>query len=49
MDGVIPEGMPKKYKENAEAFINFMCKTEIALKNFEYITYSTPTRQPGTY
>lgn len=31
-----------KNKENAEAFINFMCDPEIALKNFEYITYSTP-------
>lgn len=31
-----------KNKENAEKFINFMCKPEIALKNFEFITYSTP-------
>lgn len=29
-------------KENAEAWINFMCREDIALKNFEYITYSTP-------
>lgn len=29
-------------KENAEAWINFLNKPEIALKNFEYITYSTP-------
>lgn len=28
--------------KNAEAFINFMCREDIALKNFEYITYSTP-------
>ena len=28
--------------ENAEAFINFLCRPDIALKNFEYITYSTP-------
>ncbi len=27
---------------NAEAFINFMCRPDIALMNFEYITYSTP-------
>ena len=33
-----------EHKENAEAFINFMCKPEIALKNFEYITYSTPNK-----
>lgn len=29
-------------KENAEKFIDFMCRPDIALKNFEYITYSTP-------
>lgn len=28
--------------ENAEKFIDFMCRDDIALKNFEYITYSTP-------
>lgn len=37
---VIPKGA--KNKENAEAFINFMCREDIALKNFEYITYTTP-------
>lgn len=31
-----------KNKENAEAFINFMCREDIALMNFNYITYSTP-------
>lgn len=29
-------------KENAEKFIDFMCREDIALLNFEYITYSTP-------
>lgn len=29
-------------KENAELFINFLCRADIALMNFEYITYSTP-------
>lgn len=29
-------------KENAEKFINFMCRPKIALMNFEYLTYSTP-------
>lgn len=29
-------------KENAEKFIDFMCRPDIALLNFEYITYSTP-------
>lgn len=28
--------------ENAHIFIDFMCRPDIALKNFEYITYSTP-------
>ncbi len=37
---VIPKNA--KHKENAEAFINFLCKPEIALMNFDYITYSTP-------
>ncbi len=37
---VIPKNAPNK--ENAEAFINFICKPEIALKNFDFITYSTP-------
>lgn len=37
---VIPKNAPNK--ENAEAFINFMCREDIALLNFEYITYSTP-------
>ena len=30
------------HKENAEKFIDFMCRPDIALMNFEYITYSTP-------
>ena len=29
-------------KEAAEMFINFMCETEVALANAEYIGYSTP-------
>ena len=37
---VIPKNCNNK--ENAEAFINYMCKPEIALMNFDYITYSTP-------
>lgn len=37
---VIPKNAPNK--ENAEAFINFMCREDIALMNFDYITYSTP-------
>ena len=29
-------------KENALKFLNFLCRDDIALKNFDYITYSTP-------
>lgn len=29
-------------KENAEAWINFLCRADVALINFDYITYSTP-------
>ena len=32
-------------KENAEKFIDFMCRDDIALKNFEYITYPTPQQR----
>ncbi|MDE7432532.1 MAG: extracellular solute-binding protein, partial [Lachnospiraceae bacterium] len=41
IDGwVIPKNC--KNKEGAEAFINFLCRPDIALMNFDYITYSTP-------
>lgn len=33
-----------KNKENAEKWIDFLCRPEIALKNFEYIYYSTPNQ-----
>ncbi|QNO14283.1 spermidine/putrescine ABC transporter substrate-binding protein [Alkalicella caledoniensis] len=36
----IPKGA--KNKENAEKFINFMLKSEVAKTNIEYIEYSTP-------
>ncbi len=37
---VIPKNA--QHKENAEKFINFLCRPDIALMNFDYITYSTP-------
>ena len=37
---VIPKNSPNK--ENAEKWIDFMCRPDIALMNFDYITYSTP-------
>ena len=39
---VIPKNA--EHKENAEKFINFLCRPDIALKNFEYITYPTPNK-----
>lgn len=39
---VIPKNA--KNKENAEKFINFMCRPDIALMNFEYLTYATPNK-----
>ncbi len=40
---VIPKDA--KNKENAEKFINFACRPEIAAMNFEYITYSIPNAE----
>lgn len=37
----IPKGAGNK--ENAEAFINFMCQPEVMAANAEYIYYSTPS------
>ena len=31
-------------KENAEKWIDFMCRPDIAKRNFEYITYPTPNK-----
>lgn len=43
IDGwVIPANAQNK--ENAEKWINFLCRPDIALKNFEYITYPTPNQ-----
>lgn len=37
---IIPKNA--KHKENAEKFIDFLCRPEIAKMNFDYITYSIP-------
>ncbi|MBQ3090831.1 MAG: extracellular solute-binding protein [Oscillospiraceae bacterium] len=37
---VIPKNAENK--ENAEAWINFLCRPDIAMMNFEYITYASP-------
>ena len=38
--------IPKNAKnvENAEKFLDFLCRGDIALRNFDYITYSTPNK-----
>lgn len=40
---VIPKSA--KNKDNAEEFINFLCRPDIAKINFDYITYSTPNEE----
>lgn len=40
---VIPKS--SKNKDAAEKFIDFMCRTDIAAKNVEYIGYSTPQQE----
>ena len=37
---VIPKDVVNK--ENAEAWINYLCKAEVASKNFDYLYYTTP-------
>ena len=39
---VIPSNA--KNKKNAEKWINFLCRPDIAKRNFEYITYATPNQ-----
>ena len=39
---VIPKNA--KNKENAEKWIDFLCRPDIAKMNFEYITYATPNK-----
>lgn len=34
-----------KNKENAEKWINFLCRPDIAKMNFDYITYPTPNKE----
>ena len=38
--------MPKTCKntENAEKFLDFLCREDIAMKNFEYVNYATPNK-----
>ena len=39
---VVPKNA--KNKENAEKWINFLSRPDVAVKNFEYITYATPNK-----
>ncbi|WP_035778960.1 extracellular solute-binding protein [Butyrivibrio sp. MC2013] len=34
-----------RHKENALKWINFLCREDIALKNFEFVTYTTPNKK----
>jgi len=43
MQCAYPKGAANK--ENAEAFINFMCKTEVALENADYVGYTSPNKE----
>ena len=38
--------LPKtcKHQENAEKFLDFLCRKEIAAMNFEYVYYATPNK-----
>jgi len=40
---VIPS--TSKHQKEAELFINFMCETEVAFKNADYIGYATPHKE----
>lgn len=33
-----------KHKENAEKFLNFLCREDMAMLNFEYVWYATPNQ-----
>lgn len=44
---VIPKNAQNK--ENAEKFLDFLCRPEIAAKNFEYITYCSPVEGAKDY
>ncbi len=39
----IPKG--SEHKAQAEQFINYMCRTDVALANIEYIYYSSPQKE----
>ena len=34
-----------KNQENAEKFLDFLCREDIAMKNFEYVYYATPNKE----
>lgn len=33
-----------RHQENAEKFLSFLCREDIAMKNFEYVYYATPNK-----
>lgn len=34
-----------KHKENAEKFLNFLCREDISMMNFDYVYYATPNQK----
>ena len=34
-----------KHKENAEKFLNFLCREDISMMNFDYVYYATPNKK----
>ncbi|MFQ7290384.1 MAG: extracellular solute-binding protein [Lacrimispora saccharolytica] len=45
VDRFLGDAEERAEQENAEKFLDFLCRPEIALMNFEYITYSTPNEK----
>ncbi len=33
-----------KHKENAELFLNYLCRPDVAMANFDYVYYATPNK-----
>ena len=33
-----------RHKENAEIFLNFLCREDVAMDNFDYVYYATPNK-----
>ncbi len=36
------------HKENAEKFLDFLCREDVAMLNFDYVCYATPNQRPSS-